>query len=60
MKQSVLAALAAFMLGITLWLFNIMQQPGTNLFASIGGGSASMITVWLIVAAARADTRERQ
>lgn len=55
MNRTVLTALATVMFGVTLWLFDIMQQPGTQLLASLACGVAANVTVVLIVAAARKD-----
>jgi hypothetical protein len=56
-KRKILSPLAAVTLGILLWLFDLMQQPGTDVLASLGAGAAAYVTVLLIVAAARAEDR---
>jgi hypothetical protein len=54
-----LAALAAIMLGASIYLWTIVAEPGTQMLAAMGAGAADWFTVVLILAAVRADLRER-
>lgn len=59
MKSSTLAALAAVQLGALIWLWTVMAQPGSQTLASIGAGASAWFFVQLMLAAVRADARER-
>lgn len=59
MKSGMLAALAAGALVMTIFLAGVVAEAGTQVFAAIAMGAAAYATVHLILAAVRADARER-
>jgi hypothetical protein len=58
-RASTLASLAAVALLGTFWLMFQTMEPGTQLLAAVAAGAAAWITIGLIMAAVRADIRER-
>lgn len=57
--SGLLGSAASVMLILTFWLLNIAYEPGTQFLPAFGAGLCSLTTIRLILAAVRADGRER-
>jgi hypothetical protein len=44
---------------VTFWLLAITEEQGTQFLAAFGAGVTALVTIKLILAAVRADERER-